>query len=86
MPTSTVTSKGQVTIPKAIRDRLGLEEGDKLEFTLDDRERIVARPRRAAGRVEGILRQYARAEPVTIEEMNRAVRERARRKANPRAR
>jgi len=86
MPVSTVTSKGQVTIPKAIRDRLGLAEGDKLEFTLDERERIVARPRRATGRVEGILREYARAKPVTVEEMNRAVRERAKRKAAPQTR
>lgn len=80
MPTSTLTSKGQVTIPKAIRDRLGLEEGDKLEFTLDERERIVARPRRAAARVEGILQGYAKPEPVTVEEMRRAVRDRAKRK------
>jgi AbrB family looped-hinge helix DNA binding protein len=32
MPASTVTSKGQVTIPKAIRDRLGLREGDTVHF------------------------------------------------------
>jgi antitoxin PrlF len=29
---ATVTSKGQVTIPKAVRDRLGLEPGSKVEF------------------------------------------------------
>ncbi len=42
MPISTITAKGQVTIPKAIRARLGLREGDKLEFSIDDAGRIVA--------------------------------------------
>jgi len=32
MPRSTLTSKGQVTVPKAIRDRLGMETGDALSF------------------------------------------------------
>jgi len=31
---TTVTSKGQVTIPKPIRDRLGIERGDAIEFAL----------------------------------------------------
>ena len=43
MPISTITAKGQVTIPKAIRERLGLSEGDTLEFSIDDAGRIVAR-------------------------------------------
>lgn len=32
---STVTSKGQVTIPKRVRERLGLQPGDKVSFELD---------------------------------------------------
>jgi antitoxin PrlF len=34
MTETTLTSKGQVTVPREIRDRLGLESGDKLRFTL----------------------------------------------------
>ncbi len=34
MPVATLTSKGQVTIPKAVRDALQLATGDQLEFAL----------------------------------------------------
>lgn len=77
MPTSTLTSKGQVTVPKKIRDRLGLKEGDKLEFKVEERERLVVRPRRTNDKVLGALRDFAPDEPVTVEEMNKAVRRRA---------
>ena len=33
----TITSKGQVTIPKAVRDELGLRKGDKVNFVKEGR-------------------------------------------------
>ena len=33
---SRITSKGQITIPKAVRSALGLEDGDLVSFALDD--------------------------------------------------
>lgn len=33
--TATLTSKGQVTIPKSVREALGLEEGDQVRFEVD---------------------------------------------------
>jgi len=35
MPTATLTSKGQITIPQAVREILGLEAGDKVDFVPD---------------------------------------------------
>ncbi len=45
MSTATVTSKGQVTIPKDIRDALGLRRGDQLVFFVED-GKAVAHPLR----------------------------------------
>jgi AbrB family looped-hinge helix DNA binding protein len=74
MPRSTITSKGQVTIPKAIRERLGLAVGDTLEFTVDDEGRIIARPGEAGDGVLGILRDLAPDRPLSIEQINEAAR------------
>lgn len=38
-----VTSKGQVTVPKAVRDALGIEEGDELVFRVEGNRAILAR-------------------------------------------
>ncbi len=36
MPTTRITTKGQVTVPKSVRTHLGLKPGDVLEFVPDD--------------------------------------------------
>ncbi len=43
MASTTVTSKGQVTIPKAVRDRMGLRAGDKVEFVEKDGEFVLCK-------------------------------------------
>lgn len=40
---SAVTKKGQVTIPKNLRDRLGVSEGDQVSFSLSDDGSILIR-------------------------------------------
>lgn len=44
MPKAKMTTKGQITIPKEVRHRLGLRPGDELEFVVDDR-RITLKKR-----------------------------------------
>jgi len=41
--TARMTSKGQVTIPKAVREALGLDEGDELVFRVERSRAIVAK-------------------------------------------
>jgi antitoxin PrlF len=73
MPTATVTTKGQVTIPKSIRQALKIAAGDRLDFILESEGRVVVRPAtRGLGEIRGLL-HGARRKPVTVEEMNAAI-------------
>ena len=78
MPVSTLTSKGQITIPKEVRERLGLQEGDRIVFQFDQQGQVVLRPesRDPLGNLVGLLRHRAKDRPVTVEEMNEAIRTR----------
>ena len=82
MAASTMTSKGQITIPKDVRDRLGIREGDRLAFRFDDQGRLIVTPetRDPLGNLPGLLRHLATGKPVTVEEMAGAVRRRAAKK------
>ena len=71
---STVTSKGQVTIPKDVRSRLGIGTGDRVEFVeiQDGVFQIVAATQDIQA-LKGIVPKPKK--PVTIEEMNQAIAE-----------
>ena len=68
-----ITSKGQVTIPKDVRERLGLRPGDEIEF-VDDRKgfrvqkRVVASPFR---KYRGHLKHLAGRDPDDLLEQMR---------------
>jgi AbrB family looped-hinge helix DNA binding protein len=72
MPTATLTSKGQVTLPKEVRDRLGLRAGDRIEFVETDRGFVVVPATQDIRAIKGIVPKPRKA--VTVEEMNRAIR------------
>ena len=76
MPISTLTSKGQITLPRAVRQAMGLETGDKVDFgRVEDGYKLVSLRKdvrqlkgRFAGRVE---------RPVSLQEMDDAIAETA---------
>jgi AbrB family looped-hinge helix DNA binding protein len=78
---SKLTSKGQITLPKNMRDRLDLKTGDRVEFTIDDQTQSVALRKQAPrNSSQGILEHLSKDKPVAIEEMDKAIQARASRK------
>lgn len=77
MPSSRLSTKGQIVIPREIREWLGLRPGDRIDFVVDDRGSVRLRPALLDVRdLRGILSTTSRA-PVSVEAMNEAVREAA---------
>lgn len=83
---ATLTSKGQITLPKEIRDRLSLDAGAILDFQIQaDNTMTVRRVLPDARRIRGLLKS-PHAGPLTVEQMDLAVSEHLRDKhAPPRA-
>jgi AbrB family looped-hinge helix DNA binding protein len=73
MTTATLTSKGQTTIPREVRERLGLAPGDVLKFTvLPDGAVIMRHAKPGAESLAGMLHAPQRP-PVGIEAMEAAI-------------
>lgn len=74
MPESTVTSKGQITIPKVVRDKLHLETGDTVYFNMRDDGSVLLVPRNEpVESLVGLLKGKVKLRrALTIEEMNPA--------------
>jgi antitoxin PrlF len=74
MPTVTITSKGQTTIPKEVKDALGLHAGDKIDFVIDadGRKATILPVTLDARNLRGILKAK-RKRRVTLEEMEAAI-------------
>ena len=69
---SAITIKGQATIPKPIRDHLGLKPGDRVKFFIHPNGSVVLLPKLPVSSLRGILKKPRR-RPVTIEEMREAI-------------
>lgn len=79
MASSTITSKGQMTVPKAIRDRFHLDTGDRVDFVVED-ERIVLVPAtRTLADLAHVLPRSKRR--VSLDDMERAIRARRARRS-----
>ena len=68
---SAITMKGQATIPKAIREHLGVKPGDRLKFFFHPDGSVVLLPKLPARALRGMVRSRRR-RPVTIDRMTRA--------------
>ncbi len=71
MATATLTSKGQITLPKSVRERLGVEAGDRIEFIESEHGFVVRPATRDIRTLKGMVPKPKK--PVSIAEMNRAI-------------
>ncbi len=76
MPTATLTSKGQITIPVDVRHNLHVDTGDRVEFVQigPDRYELVAATRHVS-ELKGMFGKPA--QTVSIDDMNKAIAQRA---------
>ena len=74
MTSSTITSKGQVTIPVEVRRQLSLKSGDKVAFYLEN-GRVVLKPVIRKAEAAFGLKRSTRS--VSLEAMDRAIKKRA---------
>ncbi|MBR8834909.1 MAG: type II toxin-antitoxin system PrlF family antitoxin [Stigonema ocellatum SAG 48.90 = DSM 106950] len=73
MSIATITSKGQTTIPKEIRDKLNLRPGDRISFIVEADGKVYIQPLNVnVEQLSGILHKSVR-EVVSIEQMNEAI-------------
>jgi AbrB family looped-hinge helix DNA binding protein len=72
MPSSSLTSKGQVTVPKAIREFLNVTEGDRLDFVVQDGLVVVRPGVRDLRALKGVLRRPGQ-KPASVEDMQVAI-------------
>lgn len=80
MPVSLITSKGQTTVPKEIRDYLNLHPGDKVDFVIVENGKVILEPATLdVKELNGILYSPIR-KAVSIKEMEKAIRKRFGRK------
>ena len=72
MATSTLTSKGQTTIPQEVRSYLGLHTGDKLEFIIEEDGRVVLEALTGdVQELKGFLPKPKKT--VSVEQMNKTI-------------
>ena len=76
MARATVSSRGQTVIPKPVREHLGLQPGDEVEFIVrDDGEVLVKPATEDIRKLKGMLHRAGR-KPVSLQAMKAAVRRR----------
>jgi AbrB family looped-hinge helix DNA binding protein len=72
---SALTAKGQTTIPKAIREHLHLQSGDRIKFFIHQEGTVVLLPKVPVSALKGIISAHRRPASVapSIEEMDEVI-------------
>ncbi|MEO5881817.1 MAG: AbrB/MazE/SpoVT family DNA-binding domain-containing protein [Caldimonas sp.] len=78
MSTSTVSSKGQIVIPSAVRQDMAVEAGTRVEFVKTAEGWLLKPATLPVTALKGLVKRKP-AKPVSIEDMDLAIRKRARR-------
>lgn len=86
MPDATLTTKGQVTIPKPVRDHLKIDAGDRVSFFIQDDGTVVLKPRNRDVRELAGLLYRPRQRPISVKEMDEGIAEHVRAKFGRRRR
>ena len=77
MITGTISSKGQITIPKKIREFLNVGTSEKIVFIpLEEGKVLITNKQNPVSALFGMLRHRRPARPVSLEEMDSAIRKR----------
>ena len=73
MPTATLTTKGQITIPKEVREHLGVDTGDRVSFVVQNDGTVIVKPIvRHVRELGGLLHRPGR-RPVSIGQMDEGI-------------
>ncbi|HET7893379.1 MAG TPA: AbrB/MazE/SpoVT family DNA-binding domain-containing protein [Candidatus Sulfotelmatobacter sp.] len=73
MASATITSKGQITIPAKVRNALGLDAGDRIEFVeIGEKEFCIVPATGSIRELNGLFKRR-RNKPVSLAEMDRAI-------------
>ena len=78
MPSSRLTSKGQTTIPKEVREHLKVQSGDQIDFIIQPDGAVIVRPATVhVSQLKGILHRK-NMKAVSVDTMSEAIRKRFR--------
>ena len=75
MKTSTLTAKGQITIPASVRKNLGIHQGDRVGFIVEKGRVVLLPVIKDIGAAFGLVKARR---SVSLEDMERAIRDRGR--------
>jgi antitoxin PrlF len=75
MSIATITTKGQITLPKDVRMKLHLETGQKVDFRIDEKSGTLtlAPMNTTVNQVFGMLKAYRQKKPTTVEGMDAGI-------------